>query len=154
MPSLTHSSKKNSCGVWIMMPAPSPVLFSQPQAPRCSMFSRMVSASETIWWDLLLLMFATKPMPHASRSNSGLYKPLLAILRLVELDFIQLLYIILEFILRRIAGNRIKLHKKCEIFETFARIIFHFICTFSALHQVPEQIVVFVQFGVIHLVFF
>ena len=58
-----------------MIPAPSPVLFSQPHAPRCSIFSKMVSASEMIWCDLLPLILATKPMPHASCSNEGSYNP-------------------------------------------------------------------------------
>src|SRR5690349_22064060 len=62
-----------------MIPAPSPVLFSQPHAPRCSIFSRMVNASEMIWWDLLLLILATKPIPQASRSKAGSYRPVLAI---------------------------------------------------------------------------
>src|SRR3954447_8693521 len=57
------------------MPAPSPVLFSQPHAPRCSMFSNTVSASEIILWLLFPLMFATKPLPHASCSKEGSYNP-------------------------------------------------------------------------------
>ncbi len=74
-PSLRHSSKKNSCGICIVMPAPSPVLFSQPQAPRCSIFSSTVSASEITWCDLLPLIFATNPIPQASCSKDGSYKP-------------------------------------------------------------------------------
>ncbi len=60
--------KKNSWGVWIIMPAPSPVLISQPHAPRCSIFSRMVSASEI--FDVIYCPFilATKPIPHESCS--------------------------------------------------------------------------------------
>src|SRR3954463_4270399 len=57
------------------MPAPSPVLFSQPQAPLCSIFSRTVNASEIILWLLLPFILATKPIPHASCSKDGSYKP-------------------------------------------------------------------------------
>src|SRR5690349_15538404 len=70
-----HSSKKNSCGNCIMIPAPSPELFSQPQAPRCSIFSNTVNASAICWCDLLPLMLATKPIPQASCSYLGSYRP-------------------------------------------------------------------------------
>src|SRR5215207_929650 len=79
-PNFTHSSKKNSCGVCKVIPAPSPVLFSQPQAPLCSIFSSMVNASDTIWCDLLLFMLATNPIPQASRSNAGEYNPALLVI--------------------------------------------------------------------------
>ena len=89
-PSFRHSSKRNSCGTWICIPAPSPVLASQPQAPRCSIFSRMVNASETILWLLLLLILATNPIPHASCSNSGRYNPMLLVISMQQcLEIIQ-----------------------------------------------------------------
>src|SRR5260221_7765388 len=106
-----------------MIPAPSPVLFSQPHAPRCSMFSRIVNASETIWCDLLLLIFATKPIPHASRSNSGAYNPLLTI-SMSRLDFFQFLHAILDFILSTIASNQLKLHNNSELIKFLLIIVY------------------------------
>ena len=54
-PSFAHSSLRKSCGIWMRMPAPSPAIGSAPTAPRCSRFSRMSSASLTIWCDLRAL---------------------------------------------------------------------------------------------------
>ena len=39
-----HSRRRNRSGIWIRMPAPSPVFGSQPQAPRCRRFLSTVSA--------------------------------------------------------------------------------------------------------------
>src|SRR6185503_2396164 len=43
------TSLKKSCGRATMIPAPSPVFFSQPQAPRCAILSSISIASLT--WD-------------------------------------------------------------------------------------------------------
>ena len=59
--------RKNVSGVWIMMPAPSPVFASHPQAPRCSRLIRTSSALRTIAFDRRPLMSTTKPTPQASR---------------------------------------------------------------------------------------
>ena len=40
MRALRHTSSLKACGIWISTPAPSPVLTSQPQAPRWSRFFR------------------------------------------------------------------------------------------------------------------
>ncbi len=69
--SLVASARKNRSGICIRMPAPSPVLTSQPQAPRCSRFKRICSASCTIWCDLRFFKSAMKPTPHASCSYCG-----------------------------------------------------------------------------------
>src|SRR6185295_9127974 len=57
------------------MPAPSPVFFSQPHAPRCSRLSRTSIAFSTIEWVLRPLRSTTNPTPHASCSCAGSYKP-------------------------------------------------------------------------------
>ena len=66
---------RNSCGSAVRMPAPSPVLASQPQAPRWSMLRSTSSASRRIWWLRWPLMCATNPTPHESCSNAGSYSP-------------------------------------------------------------------------------
>ena len=76
MPRPAHSSFRNSCGIWIRMPAPSPAMGSAPTAPRCSRFSRMASASLISWWDLPPLRLAMKPTPQASYSRLGSKSPL------------------------------------------------------------------------------
>ena len=60
------------------MPAPSPVLASQPHAPRWLRFIRTWSACWMIVWDFRPLMSATNPTPQASCSNCGSYSPCLA----------------------------------------------------------------------------
>src|SRR5271154_1674181 len=57
------------------MPAPSPVLASQPQAPRWFRLTKMVRASRMILWDFFPLMLTTKPTPQESCSYHGSYKP-------------------------------------------------------------------------------
>ena len=56
-------------------PAPSPVFGLLPLPPRCSIFSSMDNASRRFWLVFEPLMFATNPIPHASCSSSGVYKP-------------------------------------------------------------------------------
>ena len=46
------------------MPAPSPVLASEPAAPRCSRLTSTVSASRTMAWDRRPATSTTKPKPH------------------------------------------------------------------------------------------
>ena len=70
-PASPHSSARKPCGICIRMPAPSPVFFSQPQAPRCSRFSSTWTACSTMSWDLRPWTSTTKPMPHASCSWRG-----------------------------------------------------------------------------------
>ena len=70
-------STRNPCGICISKPAPSPVLVSHPRAPRWSRLHKTESACSTIWWDLRPLIWATKPMPQASCSLRGSYKPCL-----------------------------------------------------------------------------
>ena len=68
---LAHSRAKNSCGIWIRIPAPSPVSGSQPQAPRCVRLIRIWSPCSMMSWDFSPRMLATKPMPQASCSLFG-----------------------------------------------------------------------------------
>ncbi len=56
-------------------PAPSPVFDSLPVAPRWARLSRMVSACSTIAWEGTPLIFTTKPVPQASCSYAGSYRP-------------------------------------------------------------------------------
>ncbi len=53
MPLGADARARNSCGTWMRMPAPSPVLSSQPQAPRWLRFS---SAVEAVVDDLVRLL--------------------------------------------------------------------------------------------------
>ena len=46
-PAPCTAATRNSWGIWIKTPAPSPVLFSQPQAPRWSRFTSAVRPSRT-----------------------------------------------------------------------------------------------------------
>ena len=62
-------------GIWIVMPAPSPVCGSAPAAPRCPRFTNTSSAWSMISRERSPEMFATIPTPHASCSNSGTYSP-------------------------------------------------------------------------------
>ena len=58
-------------------PAPSPVLTSHPQAPRCS---RLITISNACWtslWDRSPLMLTTNPTPQESRSLVRAVQPLL-----------------------------------------------------------------------------
>src|SRR5437016_5992062 len=57
------------------MPAPSPVSESHPQAPRCARLTRIWRPFRTMSWEAWPLIFTTKPMPHASCSFAGSYRP-------------------------------------------------------------------------------
>ena len=74
-PSFLHSLLKNVCGIWVSIPAPSPVFRSPPMAPRCSRFRSIVIPSSTIWWDTSPLILATNPTPQLSCSKNGSYSP-------------------------------------------------------------------------------
>ena len=54
---------------------PSPVLPSASLPARCSSRSTMLKVSSTVWWLLRPLMSTTAPMPQASCSNCGSYRP-------------------------------------------------------------------------------
>ena len=56
------------------MPAPSPVLASDPAAPRCSRLTRTVRASRTMACEGRPAMSTTNPNPHASCSVDGSYR--------------------------------------------------------------------------------
>ena len=75
MPFNRHSFSKKACGNCVRMPAPSPVSGSAPVPPRCARFSSTLSASTTIRCERAPLMFTSMPMPQASCSNCGEYKP-------------------------------------------------------------------------------
>ena len=74
-PKLGARLAKNSCGICIKMPAPSPVDSSALDAPRCIRFSSTCLPYSTMAWSGLPEMLTTAPMPHASCSNCGSYKP-------------------------------------------------------------------------------
>ena len=67
--------EKNLWLICSRMPTPSPVLPSASLPARCSSRSTMDSASSTVWWLLRPLMSTTAPMPQASCSNCGSYRP-------------------------------------------------------------------------------
>src|SRR5438105_6818364 len=57
------------------MPAPSPVSFSAPVAPRCSRLQRTPSALTTMSCEGRPLMSTTNPKPQESCSSAGSYRP-------------------------------------------------------------------------------
>ena len=67
--------EKNLWLICSRMPTPSPVLPSASLPARCSRCSTMVSASLTVWWLLRPWISTTAPMPQASCSNLGSYRP-------------------------------------------------------------------------------
>src|SRR5699024_8955894 len=67
--------EKNLWLICSRMPTPSPVRPSASLPARCSRCSTMVSASLTVWWLLRPWMSTTAPMPQASCSNRGSYRP-------------------------------------------------------------------------------
>ena len=69
------SRRKNSSGIWVIMPAPSPVRESPPTAPRCMSRSRTSMPFSTISCFLAALMSATSPTPQASCSFIESYIP-------------------------------------------------------------------------------
>ena len=70
----TTALRKRS-GIWIVMPAPSPVFASAPCAPRCSRLQRAPMPIATISWVARPLMSTTNETPHASCSLAGSYRP-------------------------------------------------------------------------------
>ena len=62
---------KKSRGIWIMMPAPSPVSLSPPVAPRCNKLQSTSIPSRTISCDLTALRLTTNPTPQLPRSRPG-----------------------------------------------------------------------------------
>ncbi len=71
MRALRQTSSLNACGICSSTPAPSPVLTSQPQAPRWSRFFSTWIACCSTRCDLTPLMLTTKPWPQASCSWRG-----------------------------------------------------------------------------------
>ena len=69
------TSRRNSSGIWVSRPAPSPVPSSPPTAPRCSRLRRAVSAASTMSWEATPSRVATTARPHASFSSSERYRP-------------------------------------------------------------------------------
>ncbi|MDF2554571.1 MAG: hypothetical protein K0R60_466 [Microbacterium sp.] len=72
------TARRNASGIWVRMPAPSPVPASDPMAPRCSRFRSAVSARSMMSCPASPRSVATMARPHASFSNAGLYIPCLA----------------------------------------------------------------------------
>ncbi len=72
----THSRSNRRCGIWIRMPAPSPVLGSAPVAPRCSIRSSAFRPRSTTPCEACPRRCARKPTPQASCSKDGSYRPL------------------------------------------------------------------------------
>ena len=50
-PCSASTARKNSSGIWVRIPAPSPESGSAPEAPRCSRFSSAVMACWMTMWD-------------------------------------------------------------------------------------------------------
>ena len=72
LPLLSRTTReKKACGIATRHPAPSPVLYSQPQAPRCVMRTSISSASATQARVGTRDSSPTKPTPQASRSSAG-----------------------------------------------------------------------------------
>ncbi len=65
----------NLSGICNVIPAPSPVSGSHPQAPLCSKFTKTSNESFTILFDFFPFMFATTPTPHASLFIWYVHKP-------------------------------------------------------------------------------
>src|SRR5256885_7271875 len=74
-PSFAQAAARNACGVCSRMPAPSPVSFSAPVAPRCSRLQRTSSALTTMSCEGRPLMSTTNPKPQESCSSAGSYRP-------------------------------------------------------------------------------
>jgi hypothetical protein len=69
--SKSSTPRYSSSGIWIMMPAPSPVLYSAPRAPR---WSRRINADRplaTTSWERRPYRSATRATPQASFSCAG-----------------------------------------------------------------------------------
>ena len=75
IPISPHTRERKACGTCIRIPAPSPLHGSHPAAPRCVRFSRSSSPFSTMSCDFRPLACAMKPMPHASCSFAGSYRP-------------------------------------------------------------------------------
>src|SRR5271157_283870 len=74
-PKREHSPSKKAWGIWINTPAPLPVWGSHPQAPRCVRLIRISIPFRMMSWDFSPEMLATKPIPQASCSLRGSYRP-------------------------------------------------------------------------------
>ncbi len=70
-----QTARKKASGIWVRMPAPSPVSGSLPSAPRCWRLRRAVSALATTSWLGRPDRSATKPTPQASCSKRLSYSP-------------------------------------------------------------------------------
>jgi hypothetical protein len=65
------TAEKNAWGICTRIPAPSPVVTSEPLAPRCSMFSNAVRPIDTTSCERTPFMLQTKLTPQASCSFDG-----------------------------------------------------------------------------------
>ena len=72
-PSLPHSLAKKVCGIWMVIPAPSPVFGSEPLAPRCARFTNIWIPFMIVSCERSPFTLTIKPIPHASCSLRGSY---------------------------------------------------------------------------------
>ena len=72
------TARKNASGIWVRIPAPSPVPASEPTAPRCSRLRSASRAVATMSCPALPRSVATIARPQASLSNAGSYRPVRA----------------------------------------------------------------------------
>ena len=70
-----QTARNSSSGIWVRMPAPSPVSGSAPLAPRWSRLRSTVSAWATVLCTRRPDRSATMPTPQASCSLAGSYNP-------------------------------------------------------------------------------
>ena len=68
----SRCSLKSSYGIWVRMPAPSPVTASASMAPRCASDFSAAMAFSTTSWERSPEILAMNPTPQASCSKSGL----------------------------------------------------------------------------------
>ena len=73
--SKSTTARRKASGIWVRMPAPSPVPASEPIAPRCSRLRSAVSASSMMSCPASPRSVATIARPQASFSKAGLYIP-------------------------------------------------------------------------------
>ncbi len=70
-----NTARRNRCGSWVMIPAPSPVSGSAPVAPRWSRFSRARRARQTSSCAGRPSRLTSAARPQAACSNRGSYRP-------------------------------------------------------------------------------
>ena len=72
---LAHSRAKNLCGIWISTPAPSPVSGIATAGAAMGQVDQDLDALDYDFVRFCPLMLATKPIPQASCSWRGSYRP-------------------------------------------------------------------------------